>query len=144
MPVGKKVVILGGLIQGCQVAEFLVKRGRKVTIVEESGQFGTGIPEVKRVRLLSWLSSQGVMMLSGISYKKINIGDHEITLVSNNGEKKEIEADNVLVTVPFEPDKELFKALEGRVPEIYMIGDCQSPGLIVDAVAEGSRIGRMI
>ena len=29
MPLGKKVVIIGGSIQGCELAEFLVKRGRE-------------------------------------------------------------------------------------------------------------------
>ena len=37
MPLGKRVVIIGGGIQGCELAEFLVKRGRKVTIVEFRG-----------------------------------------------------------------------------------------------------------
>ena len=34
MPVGKNVVVIGGGVQGCQLAEFLVKRGRSVTIVD--------------------------------------------------------------------------------------------------------------
>ena len=29
MPVGKDVVIIGGAIQGCQLGEFLTKRGRR-------------------------------------------------------------------------------------------------------------------
>ena len=36
MPVGKRVVIIGGRIQGCEIAEFLVKRGRQVAIVDEA------------------------------------------------------------------------------------------------------------
>ena len=35
MPIGKRVVIVGGAIQGCEPAEFLIKRGRKVTIVHD-------------------------------------------------------------------------------------------------------------
>ena len=42
MPVGKKVVIIGGGIQGCELAEFLVKRNRKVTIVDSADALGTG------------------------------------------------------------------------------------------------------
>ena len=29
MPMGKSVVVIGGAIQGCELAEFLTKRGRK-------------------------------------------------------------------------------------------------------------------
>ena len=34
MPVGKKVVVLGARLHGCQTAEFLIKRGRTVTLVD--------------------------------------------------------------------------------------------------------------
>ena len=40
MPIGKKVVIIGGGIQGCELAEFLVKRNRKVTIVDSAETLG--------------------------------------------------------------------------------------------------------
>ena len=43
LPVGKRVVVIGGLLHGCQVAAFLVKRGRHVTIIEASDQVGEGI-----------------------------------------------------------------------------------------------------
>ena len=32
MPMGKNVVVIGGAIQGCELAEFLAKRGRKVSL----------------------------------------------------------------------------------------------------------------
>jgi 2,4-dienoyl-CoA reductase (NADPH2) len=35
MPVGKKVIVIGGQIQGLEVAEFLVHQNRDVTIVDE-------------------------------------------------------------------------------------------------------------
>ena len=42
LPIGKRVVVIGGAIHGCETAEFLAKRGRKVIIVEESSQLGAG------------------------------------------------------------------------------------------------------
>jgi 2,4-dienoyl-CoA reductase (NADPH2) len=38
LPVGRRVVIIGGGFHGCEIAEFLVKRGRRVTILEESSR----------------------------------------------------------------------------------------------------------
>lgn len=142
MPIGKKVVVIGGLIQGCEVAEFLVKRGRKVTIAEESEELGSGIPEAKRGRLISWLSQNGVEMLTEIQYEKIT--DKGLSIIKKGGEKVTIEADSILIALPAKPNTELFKNLEGKVPELYMVGDCKVPGLIVDAVADGSHIGRLI
>jgi hypothetical protein len=36
------------------------------------------------------------------------------------------------------------KSLEGKAAETYKIGSCIEPGLIVNAIADGSRIGRQI
>ncbi|MCE5254937.1 MAG: hypothetical protein LLG45_12160 [Actinomycetia bacterium] len=35
-------------------------------------------------------------------------------------------------------------ALEGGVPELYAIGDCSEPGMIVDAVAAGWPVAKEI
>jgi len=40
MPVAKNVIIIGGALQGCQLGEFLTKRGRKVIIVETEKELG--------------------------------------------------------------------------------------------------------
>ena len=42
-----------------------------------------------------------------------------------------------MLTLPLRPNAELQQALEGAVPELYSIGDCEEPGLIIDAVAAG-------
>lgn len=142
LPVGKRAVVIGGLIQGCEVAEFLTKRGRTVTIVEESDQLGAGIPEAKRIRLLSWLAKRGVNMLTGVKYGEIRKGC--LSLVSAKEEKVSIEADTFLMATPVAPNRELFKTLDGHVKEIYMIGDCKGAGLIINAIADGSHLGRII
>lgn len=142
MPVGKRVVIIGGLINGCELAEFLVHRGRKVTILEESDQLGTGMPEVKRIRLLSWLAEKSVTLMTGVKYEAIL--DKGVSISSVKGGEQTIPADTILVAMPLKPDTESFKTLEGKIPEVYRIGDCGNPGLIVDAIAEGSSIGRKI
>lgn len=36
------------------------------------------------------------------------------------------------------------KSLEGKVPEVYAVGDCREPLLIVDASADGSRTARTV
>ena len=42
------------------------------------------------------------------------------------------------------PDTALFERLKGKVPEVYTIGDCGNPRLIVDAIADGWRVGNAI
>ena len=54
MPVGKRVVIIGGAIQGCQLGEYLIKRGRKVTIVETGDEMGEWLVPERKTRLFYW------------------------------------------------------------------------------------------
>jgi len=52
------------------------------------------------------------------------------------------EADPIVTALPLLPNTGLLKSLEGSAPEVYAIGDCGDPQLIVDAIADGARIGR--
>jgi 2,4-dienoyl-CoA reductase (NADPH2) len=144
MPIGRKVIIIGGLMHGCETAEFLVKLGRKVTVVETSETLGLGIPEVSRPRLLWWLAKNGVLLLPGVTI--IEITDRGIELITKEGERQELTADTVMVVMPPTPNTALFEALKGRVPELHLIGDAKTEESqhILGAVSDGSEIARVI
>jgi len=143
LPVGKRVVIMGGNIQGCQVAEFLVKRGRKVTIVDTAKEIGDGLLEILvKPHLLIWLAEKGVTMMPGVKYEKIT--GKGLTITTKEGEIRTIEADTIVTAMPLLPNTELLKNLKGSANEIYPIGDCNEPHLIVNAITDGSRVARAI
>jgi 2,4-dienoyl-CoA reductase (NADPH2) len=142
MPVGKKVVIIGGGLQGCELAEFLVKRGRKVTIVEAAETMGEGVPERKRHPLFRWLKNKGVEMMSGVKYEEIT--EKGLTIVTKEGERRTIEADTIIPAVPLLPNAGLLETLRGKVAEVYLIGDCSEPKVIIDAVAAGYRVANSL
>jgi 2,4-dienoyl-CoA reductase (NADPH2) len=143
MPIGKKVVIMGGNIQGCQTAEFLVKRGRKVTVVDTAEEIGEGLLEVfVKPHLLNWLDEKGVTMMPGVTYEEIT--DQGLTITTKEGKRQTIEADTIVTALPLLPNTEFPQRLDDIVPEVYAIGDCKDPRLIVDAIADGSRIARAI
>jgi 2,4-dienoyl-CoA reductase (NADPH2) len=141
MPVGKKVVIIGGAIQGCETAEFLIKRDREVTIVESAGMLGEGMTPIMRDHLLLWLERKGVPTFTGVR-KYVEITDKGLTFVTADGATRTIEADTVLTALPFVPDMRLAKNLTGKVSEVYAIGDCKEPLQIADAIAAGIRTAR--
>jgi len=142
MPLGKRVIIIGGAIHGCELAEFLVKRGRKVVIVDEAETLGDGLAEINKVRLLRWLTKKGVTMMTGVKYDEIT--DSGMNVTTKEGNRHSIEADTIVTAIPFSRNTGLLKAMEKKVPEIYAIGDCNKPGLIVDAIADGYRIARTL
>ena len=142
MPIGKNVVIIGGAIQACELAEFLVKRGRKVTIVDTAEEMGEGLVDNTKTRLLWWFSKRGVTTMTGVKYEEIT--SKGLTIITKEGKRQTIAADTILPSIPLIPNTGLRKSLEGKVPEIHAIGDCYKPGLIIDAIADGSRIAHTI
>ena len=131
--IGKRVVIIGGAIQGCELAEFLVRRGKKVTIVDTAKEMGTGMVDVLMAYLFSWFKKKGVKMISGVD-KYVKITDKGLTIINNEGKKELIEVDTVILDLPLSPNDEMMKSLKGKVREIYAVGDCDDPKLIADAI----------
>ncbi len=143
--VGRNVVIMGGRLHGCQTAEFLVKRGRKVTIVDEGTKerIGEGMLEVfLKPYLLYWLADKGVEIVTEVRYEEIT--GEGLVVTTREGTSRTIKADTVITALPLEPSTELDKSMRGMAKEVYVIGDAREPRLIFDAVADGARIGHEI
>jgi len=143
MPIGKKVVIIGGGINGCELGEFLVKRGRKVTIVDTAAVLGEGMINHLRLQLFWWFRQKNVTLISGIK-EYVAITDKGLVVLTPEGYKRTIPADSIVPAIPMKPDTALLRSLEGKVPEVYAIGDCNEPKLIVDAIGDGFRVARVI
>ena len=142
MPIGKRVIIIGGALQGCQLAEFLIKRGRKVTIVDTAEKLGEGLISDDPWRLFRWFERKGVVTIAGVRYEEIK--EEGLVITTREGERKTLEADTIITALLLQPNIELIKSLEGKVPEIYQIGDCREAGYMPDAIADGSRLARDI
>jgi 2,4-dienoyl-CoA reductase (NADPH2) len=143
LPVGKRVVIVGGSLHGCELGEFLTKRGRRVTIVEKSATLGQGMVDVMQAYLFDWFRKKGVTLISGVK-EFVEVNARGLTIIDKDGEKPTIPADTVIPALPLRPDLALFESLKGKVPEVYAIGDCKEPLLIADAISQGMETARQI
>jgi 2,4-dienoyl-CoA reductase (NADPH2) len=142
MPIGKIVVIIGGGLEGCQLAEFLVKRGRKVTIVDSEPTLGKGLLSDDPDRLFKWFDKKGVVTTTGVTYEAVS--DEGLIVTTKEGERKTLMADSIITALPLRPAGDLAESLGKKVTEVYEIGDCREPGHMYDAIADGYRIGRVI
>ncbi len=143
LPIGKRVVIIGGSLHGCELGEFLTKRGRRVTIVEKSDRLGEGMVDVIQGYLFAWFRRKGVTLISGVR-EYVEITDKGLTIVNKDGETQTLEADTVIPALPLMPDMGLYESLKDKVPEVYAAGDCQEPLLIADAIGTGHKVARNI
>jgi 2,4-dienoyl-CoA reductase (NADPH2) len=143
LPVGKRVVIIGGSLHGCELGEFLTKRGRQVTIVEKSATLGQGMVDVLQAYLFDWFRRKGVALIGGVK-EYLEITGKGLVIIDKDGQKQTISADTVILALPLLPDLALFEALKGKVPEVYAVGDCLEPLLIADAISKGMETARLI
>ena len=141
LPVGKRVVVLGGQIEGVQGAVFLKKRGRDVTIVEESETWGAGIPERYFQRIGPWFRRKNVRVLTGT--KAVEITKDGVRVRSSDGTETVLSCDSVMVLMPQVPSHALARSLEGVVGEIHEIGSTLGAenGLLKHALYDGRRVG---
>ena len=128
---------------GVETAEFLVERGRKVTIVDShEDEMGGGMAYYIRPFLLHKLAKMGVTMLRGVKYEEIT--DNGLVITTGEGRRETIQADTIVLAADARPNTELSAALQSMVPEVYLVGDCLEPRGILEAVADGSDAGRYI
>jgi 2,4-dienoyl-CoA reductase (NADPH2) len=142
MPIGKRVVVVGGSIMGCETAEFLIKRGRQVTIVHDGTTIGDGIPVEDQMRLLPWLDKKGIVRYTEAKFEEVT--EKGLTITTKEGEKKTLEADTILVTLPYLKNDEIYQKFDGKASKTHTIGSSAEPGLIVNAILDGSKTGREI
>jgi 2,4-dienoyl-CoA reductase (NADPH2) len=138
--IGKNVVVLGGQIEGLQGAVFLRKRGRKVTVLEESDVTGERMPPRFLKRTLPWLEKEGVEVITGVHYDEVTASGVRIT--TKEGDQRLIPADTVMVLLPPGPNRNLFDSISAKVPEVHNIGGGNGvrTSLIVNAFEQAREV----
>jgi len=142
VPVGDRVIVIGGELVGCETAEFLAEKGKKVTVTRRSKEMALGVGPSLRTFFLNRLAEKGVTLLTGIRYHEVT--PDGLVVTTEAGERKTIAADTIVLAAGANPNRKLQEELKGKVPEIHLVGDCVEPRTIRDAIADGFRIARQI
>ena len=137
MPLGKRIVIIGGELVGLELAEFLAHRGRQVSVIEEAARLGAGLYLVRRWRVLAQLRELGVALLA--SARDIIIGESRVTYVNLNGQARTLGADHVIVAKGAQGDLALARALRDAGLEVLTAGDCEGVSYIEGAMGSAAR-----
>jgi 2,4-dienoyl-CoA reductase-like NADH-dependent reductase (Old Yellow Enzyme family)/thioredoxin reductase len=142
MPIGDRVVIIGGELVGLELAEFLHERGRHVTVVDEEPQFGRGLSPARRQVMLGQMPLDGIALQEGAS--SIRIGEKAVSFTSQSGEAIEAEADSVIIAKGAEANTALHDELKTAGFEAHMVGDSQGVGYIMGAVRTAADVAAII
>lgn len=140
---GKKVVVIGGGLVGCETAAYMKETAEEVTIVEM----------LKDILLLTDHSLNNDQALRDmVAERKINVvADAKVTEITpdhitylKDGVAVDLAADTVIIAAGYHANNALEGPLEDAVPDLTVIGDAQAPRKIIDAVHEGYHAVRVM
>lgn len=135
---GERVVVVGGGRVGCETAELLHNRGRKVTILEMLDKIGADMGQFTKEDVLPRLRTMGIQMEVKTRVEKIT---SDGVLAKSEGKSVHFKADTIVLATGSTSQKDLAGQLEGKVPELLVIGDCVEPRNLMNAIHEGYRAG---
>jgi 2,4-dienoyl-CoA reductase (NADPH2) len=167
---GKEVVVIGGGAVGLGTAIFLARKGtidgdtlrfllanqaetfetlnsllfrgvKKVTVVEMLNRLGQDLGRSTRWTIIQDLWRLSVKTMTHTRAKEITDAG---VIVDRAGREDLIRGDTIVVATGAKAVNALYEKLQGRAPEVYLIGDAKSPRKALEAVAEGLAVGRTI
>ena len=142
---GERVVVIGG-VEGAEVAVSLARQKKIVTLVEKTDNIVKApyLLDPARIQMLTqeYLPQAGVRLRLRRKATQINCGS--VRIIDKHGAEEELPADNVVLTCGRLPNEFLKEAMQGKVPELYALGDCLRPGPMGAAIHEAAYLARQI
>lgn len=126
---GKKIVIIGAGLVGCELGVFLRDLGKQVTILEAGGAFAPDCVGFPRMALEAQLQDRIRLVL--------NTPVTEVTGGFVRAGDRAFRADAVILACGMKAKAEETGRLLEVCPESVAIGDCVRPRKVLDAVHEG-------
>jgi len=136
LPLGDEIVVLGGGLVGLELAEFLMARGRNVTILEEGESLGVGLAHPRRWRVLEGLREGGSDLRKGCEIVAI---EASAVRFREGGREQSVRADNVILASGLTANRSLAEALAGHSAEVVEVGDGTGVGYIEGAIHDAFR-----
>jgi 2,4-dienoyl-CoA reductase-like NADH-dependent reductase (Old Yellow Enzyme family)/thioredoxin reductase len=144
-PVAQKVVVIGGNMLGCEVAEFMADQGNIVSVIKmrPGAEMAEDCEPTNRRGLLDSLQECRVSLLSGFKVEGLT-GDGVKVVQRDSGEERTLEAETIVLALGATPERSLVDDLKKEEIEFYPIGDCRQPNNIRQAIYEGALVGRQL
>lgn len=137
---GKRVAVIGAGYVGMEVAISLAKNGRQVSLVDLR-KIGTDVGITIYHGLMERLVRYNVCLFPDSPVYEIRPNG---IYIEYNHELLFLPVDTVVLATGAIPDEQLFSRLEGKVKDLYAIGDCVSPRDAMNAIHDGAELGERI
>ncbi len=133
-PVGKNLVILGGGFAGGEIGLFFAETGRNVTLLEESNTIFYDMGPTARAIYLAKVNQSCLRLL--IKAKINHIMKNELQ-IEHEGNNESIPCSTIVIAKGLGPERTIEASILNKIPQVLVIGDCASPGKIMEAISAG-------
>jgi 2,4-dienoyl-CoA reductase-like NADH-dependent reductase (Old Yellow Enzyme family)/NADPH-dependent 2,4-dienoyl-CoA reductase/sulfur reductase-like enzyme len=140
MPIGKRVAIIGGGLVGIELAEFMVDRGRAVTVLDDGPTMATEMAHPRRWRVLTDLRDHGATLVTGATVDEITDTEVRYT-VGGSDTADAVAVDSVVIATGLVSDLSVTDAFREAGLSPVAIGDCTGVGYLEGAIREGFLAG---
>ncbi|MEG2908812.1 MAG: FAD-dependent oxidoreductase [Erysipelotrichaceae bacterium] len=130
------VGVIGGGLVGLEVADYLVSKGNKVTVIEMLDAVGKDLGSLRKIAVMSKLAKENVTMLCNAKSKSIN---KDGILVQKDDKEELVACDSVVMAVGSHSNdtSELVNVCDKYKIPHYVIGDALKARRALNAVEEG-------
>ena len=142
LPTGKKVIVIGSDLAALETVEFLVARGKQVSLVDSAENLGKGVGIPQIIKYPLFLQAFGIPTYMGV--KQMTPTKDGLEILTKEGQKVSMECDKIMVVSQFSRNDTLYNALEGIIAERHLIGDARNedgPVYIHGAIRDGAEAG---
>jgi pyruvate/2-oxoglutarate dehydrogenase complex dihydrolipoamide dehydrogenase (E3) component len=141
--VGQKVLIIGGGMAGCETADYFSDQGKEVIGIEILEKMVVNMVPVLRRTLLDRLKKKGVVMLVGVKGERIE--SRQMIGQDREGKEHRIKADTFILATGGIPRQGEWAGLKTTLGDkLFFVGDITGAQEILEAIAQGNRVGRII
>jgi len=137
---GNNVAVIGGGSLGCEVADYLAENGKTVTILEMLPDVATDM-ELRMRYLFFKRNKDRIRIIRNV--KVMEIFDDALIYMDRDWKERKLDVEATVIATGSVRNAGL-DSLQGKVPELYYIGDCLKPRNILDAIHDASRVAREI
>lgn len=143
---GEKVLVVAAdnHIHGLSVADYLSDREKEVSVITDGFYAGQDMPLGTLQAIYTKLLAKGVDITPLTSIKEIRPEGVVVCNVFTEGERIIEDVDSVVLSMGGVANNHLLKSLDGKVGELYGVGQSLSPRYLLEAILDGARLGRKI
>jgi pyruvate/2-oxoglutarate dehydrogenase complex dihydrolipoamide dehydrogenase (E3) component len=136
------VAVAGGGAVGVETAELLSLGNKDITVLEMTDTVAADMTPDRRYWVLDQIAEQEVGIVTNAKINRVS--DGQVTISHDGHEETVGPFDNVILALGYEPDRTLIDELQGKVGELYTIGDAVEVRSAVEAIREGAEVARKI